>query len=180
MAGLTVRRYGAGQLEEVRPELLRVYAEVYADRLHEEFHSVERFAERLGWSAEVPGFAVAVGHRDGAAVGYAFGCVLQPGTNWWKGLRGPVPGSEVTETGTRTFALSELMVVEAARGTGAAREIHDALLARRGEERVTLLVEREHPRVRARYEGWGYRWFGEIVPFTDAPVYDAMVLPLGR
>jgi hypothetical protein len=40
---------------------------------------------------------------------------------------------------------------------GIARIIHDELLAGRAEERAALLVHPEHPRVRAMYEGWGYR-----------------------
>ncbi|MGP3977490.1 GNAT family N-acetyltransferase [Streptomyces sp. 8N114] len=178
MARLEIRRRGAEGLDEIRPQLLAVYSEVYADRLSEEFHSVARFDERLGWNAEVPGFAAAVGYQRDQPVGYAFGCVLQPGTNWWSGLRTPVPDGATAETGTRTFALSELMVVESLRGSGAAKQIHDALLDGRAEERVTLLVEHDHPRVRARYEEWGYRRLGEVVPFPDAPVYDAMLLTL--
>ncbi|WP_431980408.1 GNAT family N-acetyltransferase [Streptomyces qinglanensis] len=178
MTELEIQRRGAGDLDEIRLQLLAVYAEVYRNRLDEEFHSIERFDERLGWNTEVPGFAAAVGYLDKTPVGYAFGCVLQQGTNWWKSLRTPVPEAEIAETGARTFALSELMVVESVRGTGAARQIHDALVRDRAEERVTLLVERDHPRVHARYEEWGYRQMGEVVPFPDAPVYDAMLLKL--
>ncbi|MEV5309148.1 hypothetical protein [Streptomyces sp. NPDC052610] len=89
-----------------------------------------------------------------------------------------MPEEATAETGTRTFALSELMVVEKIRGTGAAKLIHDELLRGRPEDRVTLLVERDHPRVRALYEAWGYEWFGEVLPFSDAPLYDAMMLRL--
>jgi hypothetical protein len=52
------------------------------------------------------------------------------------------------------------------------------LLAHRSEERAALLVERGHPRVRALYERWGYDLFGEILPFADAPLYDALIKPL--
>lgn len=178
MDGLRLERRGAEDLGDIRPQLLEVYAEIYADRLSEEFHSVARFDERLGWNTEVPGFAAVVGYLDEAPIGYAYGCTLQDGTRWWNGLRTPVAEGATAETGARTFALSELMVVEKARGTGAARAIHDELLRGRPEERVTLLVERDHPRVRALYEAWGYSWFGEVVPFPDAPLYDAMVLGL--
>lgn len=178
MQDLTIERRDAAGFVEIRSELLSVYADVYADRLGEEFHSVDRFDERLGWNTEVPGFGAAVGYSAGTPVGFAFGCTLQPGTRWWSGLRTPVPDDAVTETGSRTFALSELMVIERARGTGAAKQIHDELLRPRHEERVTLLVERAHPRVRARYEEWGYQRLGEVIPFPDAPLYDAMVLPL--
>jgi hypothetical protein len=176
--GLRLERRDAAGLGDIRQQLLDVYAEVYADRLGEEFHSVERFDERLGWNTEVPGFAAVVGYLGERPIGYAYGCTLQDGTRWWNGLRTPVPDGAVVEDGARTFALSELMVVDKVRGTGAARQIHDELLRGRPEERVTLLVERDHPKVRALYEAWGYGWFGEVQPFADAPLYDAMVLNL--
>ncbi|MEV0982027.1 GNAT family N-acetyltransferase [Streptomyces sp. NPDC049915] len=178
MDGLRLERRDAESLNDIRPQLLRVYAEIYADRLQEEFHHVERFDERLGWNTEVPGFGAVCGYLDGRPIGYAYGCTLQPDTRWWTGLRTPVAANVITETGSRTFALSELMVVQEVRGTGAARKIHDALLSDRSEERVTLLVEREHPRVRRLYESWGYEWRGEVLPFPDAPLYDALVLQL--
>jgi hypothetical protein len=176
--GLRLERRDAAGLGDIRPQLLDVYAEVYADRLGEEFHSLARFDERLGWNTQVPGFAAVVGYLADTPVGYAYGCTLQPDTRWWNGLRTPVPEGAATETGSRTFALSELMVVEEARGSGAAQLIHDELLRDRAEERVTLLVERDHPKVRDRYEAWGYTWFGEVLPFPDAPLYDAMILRL--
>ncbi|TGB09784.1 GNAT family N-acetyltransferase [Streptomyces sp. MZ04] len=173
---MRLERRDAAGLGEIRPQLLDVYAEIYADRLGEEFHSVERFDERLGWNSEVPGFTAVVGSLDETPVGYAYGCVLQAGTRWWNRLRTPVPDGATVEDGARTFALSELMVVEKMRGTGAAKAIHDELLRGRPEQRVTLLVEREHPKVRGLYEAWGYGWFGEVLPFADSPLYDAMVL----
>ncbi|MFJ8277605.1 GNAT family N-acetyltransferase [Streptomyces griseoviridis] len=176
MEGMRLERRDAAGLSDIRPQLLDVYAEIYAARLSEEFHSVERFDERLNWNTEVPGFAAVVAYLDDTAVGYAYGCALQATTRWWRGLRTPVPPDATAETGVRTFALSELMVVERLRGTGAARRIHDALLRDRSEDRVTLLVEREHPKVRGLYEAWGYEWFGEVLPFADAPLYDALIL----
>ncbi|WKX70865.1 N-acetyltransferase [Streptomyces sp. XD-27] len=178
MEHLTVEHRTAADLADVRPDILSVYAEAFVDRLGEEFHSVPRFDERLGWNMEVPGFAAAIGYSSGTPIGFAYGCTLQPGTRWWDGLHTPVPTDAVTETGARTFALSELMVTDKARGTGVARRIHDELMGDRNEERATLLVERAHPRVRARYEEWGYQWLGELIPFPDAPIYDAMILPL--
>jgi hypothetical protein len=64
------------------------------------------------------------------------------------------------------------------RGTGASRRIHDALVTSRGEERVTLLVHKEHGKVRAPYESWEYETVGECMPFEVAPELCAMVLPL--
>ncbi|MER6422686.1 GNAT family N-acetyltransferase [Streptomyces sp. NPDC001137] len=179
MEGLRLERRDAVGLRDIRQQLLDVYAEIYKERLGEEFHSVERFDERLGWNAEVPGFAAVVGYVDDTPIGYAYGCTLQETTRWWNGLQTPVPDGATMENGSRTLALSELMVVEKVRGTGIAQQIHDALLSGRPEERVTLLVERDRPKVRALYESWGYEWFGEVQPFPDSPLYDALVLRRG-
>lgn len=176
--GIAMKHFTANELAEVRDVLINVYAEVYADRLHEEFQTVERFAERLEGHASGPGWECVVGYDDGEPVGYAYGYTLPTRANWWKGLRTPVDPGLIEETGRRTFALCELMVRAPWRGTGAAKAIHDELVSNRPEERVTLLVERDHPRVRALYERWGYQWIGELLPFPDAPLFDSLILPL--
>ncbi|MFC0600015.1 GNAT family N-acetyltransferase [Streptomyces palmae] len=175
---LRIEHRTATDLADIRADILTVYAEAFADRLGEEFHSVPRFDERLGWNAEVPGFSAVIGYISDRPAGFAYGCTLQPGTRWWNGLDSSVPATAIEETGTRTFALSELMVIDTARGTGVARQIHDALLHDRDEQRATLLVEQAHERVRARYEEWGYQRLGTLIPFPDAPTYDAMLLAL--
>ena len=48
----------------------------------------------------------------------------------------------------------------------------------RPEPRASLLVEREHPRVRGTYERSGHRAVAPSQPFADSPSYDAMVLSL--
>ncbi|MGW2207452.1 GNAT family N-acetyltransferase [Streptomyces sp. NPDC001774] len=164
----------------LRPLLLDIYAEVYKDVQNDPFASVDRFAQGLdGWSSR-PGWSCVIGHDRGEAVGYAYGAPLPQGAAWWRGLITTVPGELVEETGERTYALSELMVRLPWRGAGAAKVLHDALLAGRPEERATLLVEQNHPRVRALYESWGWEKLGDLRPRMEgAPLFDAMVLPLG-
>jgi len=72
------------------------------------------------------------------------------------------------------------MVRDPWRGTGIARLLHDELLSHRIEERSHLLVEPDHPKVRALYERWGYQWMGVMQPYTDAPRYDSLLRPLGH
>ena len=43
---------------------------------------------------------------------------------------------------------------------------------------MTLLVEPNHPKVKALYEKWGYVHIGDQQPFPDAPVYATMLRPL--
>lgn len=177
---LTLMHYQRDRLDEIRSTLIEVYAEIYDKEIAADpFFSVERFEERLKGHTAAPNWEAVVGNVNGEVVGYAYGYALRAGKSWWTALRTPVEDDSLTdETGSRTFGLAEIMVKVPWRKTGTARAIHDELLSHRTEERAALLVERAHPRVRALYESWGYRWFGEVLPFPDAPVYDAMIKPL--
>lgn len=175
---LTTNHYGHEQYDGIRGTLVDVYAEVYAKEIAADpFFSADRFAERLTGHASNPGWWCVAGSVHDDTVGYAYGAPVRRG-GWWNGLRTPVDPGLIEEDGVRTFGLYEIMVRAPWRGTGIARAIHDDLMSERPEERASLLVEREHPRVRARYEEWGYRWFGEMLPAPDAPLYDVMVLDL--
>lgn len=176
---LAVSYHERDHLDQIRQTLLDVYAEIYAREIRTDpFFSLERFEERLHGHSSVTGWGCVLGEVDGQVVGYAYGYPLQRGSSWWRSLRTPVDEALTQETGDRTFGLCEIMVREPWRKTGIARTIHDELTSQRHEQRAALLVERAHPRVRALYERWGYSWFGEVLPFPDAPLYDAMVLPL--
>jgi len=178
-ADLTLTHYRRDKLEEIRPTLIGIYAEVYAKEIiNDPFLSAERFAERLQGHTAAPNWEAVAGEVDGQVAGYAYGYTLRAGKSWWTALRTPVDDSLTEETGHRTFGLAEIMVKEPWRKTGTAQAIHDELLAARPEERAALLVDPDHPRVRALYERWGYEWFGKVRPFPDAPFYDAMIKSL--
>jgi GNAT superfamily N-acetyltransferase len=81
-----------------------------------------------------------IAYVDDRPVGQAFGYALPPNARWWQGLSTPVPEGFTEETGTRTFALNELMVVPEWQGRGVAHALHDELLGSRKEQRATLLV----------------------------------------
>ncbi|MFJ7258384.1 GNAT family N-acetyltransferase [Streptomyces sp. NPDC098085] len=156
-ADMELRHYTTHEADYLRPLLLDVYAEVYAKAAETDpFCAVDRFAEGLDiWSAR-PGWSCVIGYDSGQPVGYTYGAPLPPsGSRWWGGLLTDVPADTVAETGTRTYALSELMVRAPWRKTGTARRLHDALLAGRPEERATLLVDQDHPKVHTLYQSWG-------------------------
>lgn len=177
-ARLDPRHYGRADAAAIRELLLDVHDEVY-EGSDDPLAGRDAFARFVdSWSAR-SGFACVVAYDGEQPVGYAYGAPLSTATTWWDKVTPALPEPFTAELGTRTFALSELMVRAPWRGTGAARRIHDELLASRGEERVTLLVHKEHGKVRALYEGWGYRTVGETVPFEGAPELCAMVLDLG-
>lgn len=171
-------RYGKDQLDAIRPTLVALYADVCADELSDPFFSVDRFEQRLNGQASLHGWEAVVAYDSGQAAGYAYASVLPEQAAWWSGMLEPLPADVAEETGERTLALFELMVRQPWRGTGVAKRIHEELLRGRKEERVTLLVEQAHPKVKRLYESWGYANIGDQQPFPDAPIYATMVRPL--
>jgi ribosomal protein S18 acetylase RimI-like enzyme len=158
--------------------IVPLYEDVYADLLHNPFDSTERFAERVTAYMSRSGFAMTTAYAGTDPVGMAFGFALPPDTHWWDGLTTPVPGGFTAETGSRTFALCEMMTAAPWRRQGIARHLHDLLLSGRAEERATLLVRQDNTAAQAAYASWGWRKVGLLQPFPDAPIYDALVLPL--
>lgn len=173
-----LRRYTANDLPEIRPVLLDVYAEVYADTLHVPFTSLARFDQRLTNHAGGAGWEAVIGYDGDQPVGYAYGAPLRRGARWWSHMTTPLPKGFAEEDGSRTLALFELMVRAPWQGTGAAHRIHEDLLRPRPEERVTLLCDPEHPRVLALYASWGYRHVGDQQPFPDGPRFSVLVREL--
>lgn len=165
----------AGILHSV---IVPVYVASHQEVIGQPFYSAERFAERFPGYAKAPGFEIVVAHLGGEPVGQAFGYALPPATRWWDGLTTPVPDGFTKETGSRTFALNELMVVPEWQGKGVAHALHDALLGGRVEERATLLVREDNSSAQRAYVRWGWRKIGKSRPFPDSPHFDAMILDL--
>jgi GNAT superfamily N-acetyltransferase len=176
---LTLTHYGPAHADQVRQQLIDVYAEVYARETQSDpFFSVARFAERLTGHSANPGWACVIGHVEGQPVGYAYG--RPDSEREWREMD-TVIDDAVYEYGVAgdMFGLCEIMVRQPWRGAGVAKTIHDDLMRERPESRASLLVEQAHPRVRATYERWGYRAVATSQPYPDAPAYDALVLELG-
>ncbi len=119
-----------------------------ADRLNEPFYSLSRYWERLVTYAARDGFGFVTGRLGVEMVGYALGYPLPAGSGWWRGMRGDVDESLLTETGRRTFAFNELMVRPQWRRRGYASALHNALLRNRPEARTTLLVRPDNTAAR--------------------------------
>ncbi|MEU5158413.1 GNAT family N-acetyltransferase [Streptomyces sp. NPDC020875] len=176
------RHLDAAGLEAVRHLVLAVHTEVRHQDfgMTGDFHSGARFDLRLSAYAARPGWAAVIGYDDGEPAGFCFGIPLAADTRWWRSMNPPLPAGLVREDGHRTVALNEIVVRKRWRGTGAARRLHDTWLARRTEERVTLLVDpgAGGGRVKTVYESWGYRTLGEQQPFPDSPRFTAMIRPV--
>jgi GNAT superfamily N-acetyltransferase len=143
------------------------------------FSSPDAFMGRFDNYASIPGFELVVAFEDGEPVGQAWGWPLGAVSRWWEGLdHEPEPGF-TTEDGTRTFALSEIMVVREHAGHGVAHALHDELLAGRHEQRGTLLVRPANVRARSAYLRWGWQPVAKLTPhWPDAPTFDVLILQL--
>lgn len=181
MTTLDIRVTGAAGMHAHRQELLDVYRDAYADRISNPFFSEERYWQRLEAYGQRDGFGLALGYNgEDGLVGYALGYPLPAGSKWWGGLTTEVDPALLEEDGARTFALNYIMVRQAHRRRGIARHLHDGLMETRSERRATLLVLPENVAAVAAYREWGWRKIGELRPFEDAPLYDAMILNLER
>jgi ribosomal protein S18 acetylase RimI-like enzyme len=116
----------------------------------------------------------------GEAIGQAWGWPLNENSGWWNGLRLDKEEPEfTTEDGTRTFALSEIMVVREHTGRGHARALHDELLGGRREQRATLLVYPTNERAYTRYRKWGRPRVGVLRPgWERVPTFDVLIRAL--
>lgn len=161
-------------LAPARDGLLDVYAEVRAPLLHLPNYAVSAFGERLGRHAAEPGFTAVLAYADGHPVGYAYGNTIERGDRYWQ-RTSPAPAETYTER--PAMALKEIGVRPAWRKTGAARRIHDGLLATRDEPYVTLMVNPAagDGKVHALYASWGYEDIGQSQPSPDSPVLKVML-----
>jgi ribosomal protein S18 acetylase RimI-like enzyme len=175
---LNIERHDASGMRRLKSELLAVYAEVYAERLGDPFFAPERFWQRLEGYASRDGFQLVAGRVAGELVGFTLGETLPEGSAWWDGFKGAVGADALRETSSRTFAINELQVRPDWQRRGYARALSAALLEDRPEQRATLLVRAENTPAYNAYLSWGFRVIGQLQPFDDSPMYEAMVKEL--
>ncbi|GGT29122.1 GNAT family N-acetyltransferase [Streptomyces chromofuscus] len=172
---IELRKYTT--LDDVRGDLIDVYAEVRAPLLHLPNYAVTAFGERLDRHGDEPGFVAILAYVDGQPIGYAYANTIERGDRYWQRTT-PAPADEYTER--PAAALKEIGVGPAWRGTGTARRIHDALLLTREEPFVTLMVNPAagDGKVHALYRSWGYEDIGQSQPSPASPLLTVMVRPI--
>lgn len=140
------------------------------------FRSTATFMERFDRYTKTPGFDLLVAYEEGDPIGLTWGWPLRPNSTWWDGLLTDLGTGFTEESGQRTFALSEIMVVSERMGRGVAHALHDELLAARQEERATLLVRPDNERAYTAYRRWGWQRVGSLRPaWPDAPTFDVLI-----
>jgi GNAT superfamily N-acetyltransferase len=178
---LEFRRYDAASASELRQVVADIYTGSYIDAIAHggPFHSVEAFMTRFDSYVRIEGFDLVAAYHQGKPVGQTWGWPLGADTKWWEGLLTETEPGFTDEDGTRTFALSEIMVREDLTGRGIAHALHDQLLAVRHESRATLLVEPDNTTAYRAYTRWGWQRVAQLRPaWPDAPIWDVLILPL--
>ncbi|MBV7649871.1 GNAT family N-acetyltransferase [Streptomyces albidoflavus] len=170
----TVELRRSTSLDDVREDMVEVYAEVRAPLLHLPNYTTLVFGERLDRHGREPGFVAVLAYSEGKPVGYAYANRIERGDRYWQRTT-PAPGDEYTAQ--PTLALKEIGVRPAWRGTGTARRIHDELLAASDERYVTLMVNSSagDGKVHALYRSWGYEDIGTSQPSPASPQLTVMV-----
>ncbi|GAA4907719.1 GNAT family N-acetyltransferase [Streptomonospora salina] len=181
LAEIVFRRYGPRDARELRDSVALLYRDAYARRVDaaDPFYSVDAFLHRFDAYTSRDGFDLVMGFAGDTPVGQAWGWPLEAGTAWWNGLLDEVPPAFTHEDGTRTFAVSEIMVARPWTGRGLAHGLHDELLGNRRESRATLLVNPENRDAYAIYTRWGWQKAARLRPaWEGAPTYDVLMLPI--
>lgn len=179
LPGIRIRSYDAAEAASKLDIVRELYIDVFFTPPHnkgplELGRMIDAWPRRL----TAPGFRLVVAEHEQGPMGCVYGHQLAATTAWWDGALAPLPEGVAAEQPGRTIAIIDMLVREGWRRRGLAEAMHDALLANRSEERVTLLVKPENTPARRAYEKWGYRQVGRIQPFPDAAVFDSMVKTL--
>lgn len=172
---MELRHHRLADLDQVRPVLSAIYAQVYPAAPDQPFRTVERFEQRLAGHAAGDDWHAVIAYDDDHPIGFVYAAPLSARAKWWNSMLTPLPEGYTDENGTRTLALFELMLLDAYRGRGLSQQLHEELLGARSEERVTLLVDPTHESVVKLYEAWGYERVGDQQPFPDSPLFAVMV-----
>ncbi|WP_067691430.1 GNAT family N-acetyltransferase [Nocardia jejuensis] len=183
---LEFHRYSALEARLLRGEVEAVFRSSYAEAIAsgEPFESPVAFMARFEAYTSVnrsAGFELVMARLDGEPLGQTWGWPLPPNASWWNRFQldeGDL-SAFVAENGSRTFALSEVMVTLAFTGRGLARALHDTILGGRTEERATLLVNPANERAYRAYRNWGWQRAGTLRPsWEDAPRFDVLMRDL--
>lgn len=181
---LTFHRHDGASAREAKPVIEDLYIRSHQEAIEsgDPFRTTAVFMDRFDRYTNAPGFDLVIAYEADEPVGLTWGWPLRPGSSWWDGLLTDLGEGFTEESGSRTFALSEIMVVSERMGHGIAHALHDQLLAGRHEERATLLVAPENERAYTAYRRWGWQRVGQIRPaWPDAPLFDILMheLPAG-
>ncbi|WP_297625453.1 GNAT family N-acetyltransferase [Nocardia sp.] len=180
---LRFQHLDAMRAQEHRDEVESIFRSSYPDAINSgaAFESPSAFMQRFdAYTApnRPTGFELVLVHLDEQPCGQAWGWPLQAHTAWWGGLMLDSEDIDefIVEDGTRTFALSEIMVHAELAGHGIAQALHNELLDCRPESRATLFVHPGNHRAYDTYLRWGWYRVGALrQSWPKAPRFDVLI-----
>jgi ribosomal protein S18 acetylase RimI-like enzyme len=177
---LVLRRHSAEETLTMQAGILHVYATSHEDPIRvDPWFAPEQFWQRLvDIYAPTRDFELVTGWRETELVGYAFGSPRDNTAQVFDEIKAALPGLPLPTHPVPIYIFREFAVAPPHQRRGYGRQIHDELLRPRREPIAHLLVRVDNEPARAAYTSWGWRKIGQVQPFPDAPVLDAMVLPL--
>ena len=173
-----IERYDAEGALQLKEPMLAVYLASHHDQQHNPWFGPGPFWQRLvELYAPSQGFSLVAAWQAEAMVGYAFGSPMGKPQQIWDMIRVTMPDVPTHARDEPIYFFREFAVDPGRQGKGYGRLLHDALLKARSERLAHLLVRQDNPAKHA-YQHWGWQVVGQVQPFDDAPVMDAMVLSL--
>ncbi len=170
-----IEQYESAGALQLKEPILAVYLASHHDQQHNPWFGPGPFWQRLvELYAPSRDFGLVVAWRGDTMVGYAFGSPKDDAADVWQMVERTLPEVAVPKTPEPIYFFREFAVDPAHQGKGYGRLIHDALLKARPERLAHLLVRQDNPAKNA-YLHWSWHIVGQVQPFSDAPVMDAMV-----
>ena len=167
--------YGSVGALGLREPMLAVYLASHHDQQYDPWFSPESFWDRLlNLYAPGPDFGLVVAWQDDTMIGYAFGSPKDNSADIWEMTAHTLPEVTAPPTPTPIYFFREFAVSPEYQGKDYGRLLHDTLLNTRPERLAHLLVRQDNSAKQA-YLHWGWHTVGQVQPFPDAPVMDAMV-----
>jgi GNAT superfamily N-acetyltransferase len=165
----------------LKDQMLVVYLASHHDQQHNPWFGPGPFWQRLvDLYAPSDGFGLVAAWQGKAMTGYAFGSPTGKPQEIWDMVHTALPDIPVSSVQEPIYFFREFAVDPGHQGKGYGRLLHDALLKTRSERLAHLLVRQDNP-AKSTYTLWGWQIAGQVQPFPEAPVMDAMVrvLPPG-
>lgn len=156
----TIELWLAAQAQRYADEVFSVYDAVFGDQPDPDTWRIDMYAKHCARE----GFRLAAVREGERLVGFAWGCVGQPGQFWSDRVIRALPPEVTHEWVGGHFEFVELAVLPEYRRRGFGRRLHDVLLDGVPSDRALLSTDNaDTPAVRL-YTSHGWRKLGELSP----------------
>lgn len=176
---ITYNRLTATEAKPRLEEFIDLYLDVY-QHADPAFYNETRYRQQITNHMTAPKWEMITATAEPEQlVGYLYGFALGQKTRWWEGLQSELTAEQLTETGNRTVAISEILVAPQWRRQHVATTMHNVFIQDRKEQRATLLVKPDNIPAFTAYKKWGWKPIGKLQPdWPNAPIYQSLIVDL--